>query len=97
MFYIGYIWGVWNGLFQFTLFLMGKFKLKGEPSPGTGCVRSSTFDVPLYSLPVSSCFISISVKGLLLVKVMRTNIQVNRIIRLDGNIGTFAGEEGLTA
>jgi uncharacterized membrane-anchored protein len=30
MFYIGYILGVWNGLIQFTLFLMGKFNSKIE-------------------------------------------------------------------
>jgi hypothetical protein len=35
--------GVWNGLIQFTLFLMGKFNSKVEPSPGTDCVRSSRF------------------------------------------------------
>jgi hypothetical protein len=30
MFYIGYILRVWNGLIQFTLFLMGKFNSKVE-------------------------------------------------------------------
>jgi hypothetical protein len=30
MFYIGYILGVWNGLIQFTLFLIGKFNSKVE-------------------------------------------------------------------
>jgi hypothetical protein len=43
MFYIGYILGVWYGLIQFTLFLMGKFNSKVELSPGTVCVRSSSF------------------------------------------------------
>jgi hypothetical protein len=30
MFYIGKFWGVWNGLIQFTLFIMGKFNSKLE-------------------------------------------------------------------
>jgi hypothetical protein len=35
--------GIWNGLNQFTLFKMGKFKSKVERSPGTDCFRSTRF------------------------------------------------------
>jgi hypothetical protein len=34
---------IFKGLIQFTLFVMGKFNLKVEPSPGTDCVPGSRF------------------------------------------------------
>jgi hypothetical protein len=51
MFYIGYILGVWNGLIQFTLFLMGKFNSKVEQLESRTVSWNglySKFEVPLY-------------------------------------------------
>jgi hypothetical protein len=46
--------GVWNGLMKVTLFQMGKFNSKVEPSPGTDCVRSSRFHCNYYFSIVAS-------------------------------------------
>jgi hypothetical protein len=51
MFYIGQILGVWNGLIQFTLFLIGKSNSKVEQLESRTVSWNglcSKFEVPLY-------------------------------------------------
>jgi hypothetical protein len=52
MVYIGLILGVWNGVIQFTLFLMGKFNSKVEQLESRTVSWNelcSKFEVPLYN------------------------------------------------